>query len=171
MMAQGTRCPRGHRELFYFTVILTTQNWTLQDQLGCLLYGPPEEDILDNPSSLNTHWPECVQIPLPSALYSNSEFSHRETDHSSLSRARESRRRFSVPNPGLSLTNQVNWSFSLSACSFSVCLPHQTPSALDIRTKYNTFLTCTHTAALTKSICRSPTMDSLSCLQDTSVLS
>lgn len=115
MMAQGTRCPRGHRKLFYFTVILTAQNWTLQDQLGCLLYGPPEEAILDNPS-LNTHWPASVQIPLPSALYSNSEFSHRETDHSSLSRAGEfSRRGFSVPNPGLSLTNQVNWSFSLSA--------------------------------------------------------
>ena len=157
MMAQGTRCPRGHRKLFYFTVILTAQKWTLQDQLGCLFYGPPEEAILDNPS-LNTHWPECVQIPLPSALYSNSEFSHRETDHSSLSRAGEfSRRRFSMPNPGPSLTNQVNLVIlSLGILSFSVCLPDQTPSALSFRTKYNTFLTCTHTAAETKSICRSP---------------
>lgn len=129
MMAQDTRCPRGNGKLFYFTVSLTAQNWTLQDQLGCLLYGPPEEAILDNPSSLNTHWPECVQIPLPSALYSNSEFSHRETDHSSLSRAGEfSRRRFSVPNPGPSLTNQVNWPFSLSAYSlFQFASPTRHP--------------------------------------------
>lgn len=69
-MAQCTRRPGGLCKPFHLRVILTVQKWTLQDQLGCLLYRPLEEAILDSPSPLNTHWPEYAEVPLPSALYS-----------------------------------------------------------------------------------------------------